>query len=82
MFPAIIFNCFSFVCYHYSNNFLAYHYAPETRYTVEVYPAMIAACGVSIAAVWLGNFTAIQENRRKWTNGCINNRRRILLENC
>jgi hypothetical protein len=34
--------------------FLAYHYAPETRYIVEVYPAMIAACGVSIAAMWLG----------------------------
>jgi len=33
--------------------FLAYHYAPETRYIVEVYPAMIAACGVSVATVWL-----------------------------
>ncbi len=45
--------------------FLAYHYAPETRYIVEVYPAMIAACGVSIAAVWLGilrRFKKIDEN--------------------
>ena len=25
--------------------FLAYHYAPEARYIVEAYPAMIAACG-------------------------------------
>jgi len=34
--------------------FLAYHYAPETRYIVEVYPAMIAACGVSAALLWFG----------------------------
>ena len=33
--------------------FLAYHYAPEARYIVEAYPAMIAACGVSGAALWL-----------------------------
>ena len=33
--------------------FLAYHYAPEARYIVEAYPAMIAACGVSGAAFWL-----------------------------
>lgn len=32
--------------------FFAYHYAPETRYMVEVYPPMIAACGVTAAAVW------------------------------
>jgi hypothetical protein len=33
--------------------FLAYHYNPEARYIVEAYPAMIAACGVSGAALWL-----------------------------
>ena len=33
--------------------FLAYHYSPESRYIVEAYPAMIAACGVSGAALWL-----------------------------
>ena len=33
--------------------FMVYHYAPETRYMVEVYPPMIAACGVTAAAVWL-----------------------------
>ena len=33
-------------------SFMAYHYAPETRYMVQVYPAMIAACGVTVAAVW------------------------------
>jgi hypothetical protein len=32
--------------------FLAYHYAPETRYMAEVYPVMIAACGVTVAALW------------------------------
>jgi 4-amino-4-deoxy-L-arabinose transferase-like glycosyltransferase len=32
--------------------FLAYHYAPETRYIVEAYPAMIVACGVCGAAFW------------------------------
>ncbi len=32
--------------------FMAYHYAPETRYMVEVYPPMIAACGVTAAAFW------------------------------
>jgi 4-amino-4-deoxy-L-arabinose transferase-like glycosyltransferase len=32
--------------------FLGYHYAPEARYIVEAYPAMIAACGVSGAALW------------------------------
>ncbi len=33
--------------------FMAYHYAPETRYIVEVYPPVIAACGVTAAALWL-----------------------------
>ena len=33
--------------------FLAYHYSPESRYIVEAYPAMIAACGVSGATLWL-----------------------------
>jgi hypothetical protein len=33
--------------------FMAYHYAPETRYMVEVYPPMIAACGVTAAALWV-----------------------------
>jgi disulfide bond formation protein DsbB len=32
--------------------FLGYHYAPESRYIVEAYPAMIAACGVTCAALW------------------------------
>lgn len=32
--------------------FLGYHYAPETRYIVEAYPPMIAACGVTCAVVW------------------------------
>jgi 4-amino-4-deoxy-L-arabinose transferase-like glycosyltransferase len=32
--------------------FMAYHYAPETRYIVEAYPPMIAACGVATAALW------------------------------
>lgn len=32
--------------------FLAYHYAPETRYIAEAYPPMIAACGVTFAAIW------------------------------
>ena len=32
--------------------FFAYHYSPEARYIVEAYPAMIAACGVSGAALW------------------------------
>lgn len=32
--------------------FLAYHYAPETRYIVEAYPALIAMCGVTVAAMW------------------------------
>ena len=32
--------------------FMAYHYAPETRYIVEVYPPMIAACGLTVAALW------------------------------
>jgi len=54
MFPAIIFNSFSFVYYHFSNSFLAYHFAPETRYIVKLYPALIAACKVSVAAIWLG----------------------------
>ena len=32
--------------------FMAYHYAPETRYMAEIYPPMIAACGATAAAVW------------------------------
>jgi hypothetical protein len=32
--------------------FLGYHYAPESRYIVEAYPAMIAACGVTCAILW------------------------------
>jgi hypothetical protein len=32
--------------------FLGYHYAPETRYIVEAYPPLIAACGVTAAALW------------------------------
>jgi 4-amino-4-deoxy-L-arabinose transferase-like glycosyltransferase len=32
--------------------FLGYHYAPETRYIVEAFPAMIAACAVTCAALW------------------------------
>ena len=32
--------------------FLGYHYAPESRYIVEAYPAMIAACGVTCAVLW------------------------------
>jgi len=32
--------------------FFAFHYAPETRYIVEAYPASIAACGVTAAAAW------------------------------
>jgi hypothetical protein len=32
--------------------FMAYHYAPETRYIIEAYPAMIAACGVTGAVLW------------------------------
>jgi 4-amino-4-deoxy-L-arabinose transferase-like glycosyltransferase len=32
--------------------FFAYHYAPETRYMAEVYPLMIAACGMTAAVVW------------------------------
>ncbi|MCA1556936.1 MAG: hypothetical protein LC731_00150, partial [Acidobacteria bacterium] len=32
--------------------FMAYHYAPEVRYMAEVYPPMIAACGVTVAFAW------------------------------
>lgn len=32
--------------------FMAYHYAPETRYMAEIYPPMIAACGVIASAAW------------------------------
>lgn len=32
--------------------FFAFHYAPETRYIVEAYPALIAACGVAAAWLW------------------------------
>ena len=31
--------------------FLGYHYAPESRYIVEAYPAMIAACGIACASL-------------------------------
>ena len=33
--------------------FFAFHYAPETRYIVEVYLPLISACGVTAAWVWL-----------------------------
>ena len=32
--------------------FMAYHYAPETRYMAEIYPMMVAACGITVAALW------------------------------
>ena len=32
--------------------FMAYHYAPETRYMAEIYTPVIAACGVTVAAAW------------------------------
>jgi 4-amino-4-deoxy-L-arabinose transferase-like glycosyltransferase len=32
--------------------FFGFHYAPETRYIVEVYPAVVAACAVTAAAAW------------------------------
>jgi hypothetical protein len=32
--------------------FMAFHYAPETRYMAEIYPPMIAACGVTASAAW------------------------------
>jgi 4-amino-4-deoxy-L-arabinose transferase-like glycosyltransferase len=32
--------------------FFAFHYAPETRYIVEAYPAALAACAVTAAAAW------------------------------
>ena len=32
--------------------FMSYHYAPETRYMAEIYPPVIAACGVTAAAAW------------------------------
>jgi 4-amino-4-deoxy-L-arabinose transferase-like glycosyltransferase len=32
--------------------FMAYHYAPETRYMAEIYPPIIAACGVTAAVAW------------------------------
>ncbi|HWW75026.1 MAG TPA: glycosyltransferase family 39 protein [Pyrinomonadaceae bacterium] len=32
--------------------FFGFHYAPETRYIVEAYPPVIAACGVAVAALW------------------------------
>jgi 4-amino-4-deoxy-L-arabinose transferase-like glycosyltransferase len=32
--------------------FFGFHYAPETRYIVEAYPPVIAACGVTAAALW------------------------------
>jgi 4-amino-4-deoxy-L-arabinose transferase-like glycosyltransferase len=33
--------------------YLGFHYAPETRYIIEAYPPLIAACGVTAAAVLL-----------------------------
>ena len=33
--------------------YMAYSYAPETRYMVEAYPPMIAGCGATAAALWL-----------------------------
>jgi 4-amino-4-deoxy-L-arabinose transferase-like glycosyltransferase len=33
--------------------FMSYYYAPETRYIVEAYPPMLAACGVTTAVLWL-----------------------------
>ena len=44
--------------------FLGYHYAPEARYIVEAYPAMIAACGVTGAALWR-TLTRSRSGRRK-----------------
>ncbi|OLE55386.1 MAG: hypothetical protein AUG51_02710 [Acidobacteria bacterium 13_1_20CM_3_53_8] len=32
--------------------FMAYHYAPEPRYMVEIYPYLSASCGVTMAVVW------------------------------
>ena len=32
--------------------YLAFHYAPETRYIVEAYPAVIAASAVTAAVLW------------------------------
>jgi 4-amino-4-deoxy-L-arabinose transferase-like glycosyltransferase len=32
--------------------FFGFHYAPETRYIVEVFPPVIAACALTAAAVW------------------------------
>src|SRR5207237_10782187 len=32
--------------------FMAYHYAPEPRYMVEIYPYLSASCGVTVAVVW------------------------------
>jgi 4-amino-4-deoxy-L-arabinose transferase-like glycosyltransferase len=32
--------------------FMAYHYAPETRYMAEIYPPVIAVCGVTASAAW------------------------------
>ena len=32
--------------------FMAYHYAPETRYMAEIYAPVIAACGMTAAAAW------------------------------
>ena len=48
--------------------FMAYHYAPETRYMAEVYPPMIAACGVSAAAAWsyiLNRWASVLPGRRR-----------------
>ena len=46
--------------------FLAYHYAPEARYIVEAYPAMIAACSVSGAVLWR---YLNRRWKRRWVRG-------------
>lgn len=33
--------------------FMAYFYAPESRYIVEAYPPVIAGCGITVAVLWL-----------------------------
>lgn len=45
--------------------FFGFHYAPETRYIVEAYPAVIAACGVTAAAasVYLNNWLRVRKGK-------------------
>ena len=48
--------------------FMAYHYAPETRYMAEIYPPVIAACGVTAAAAWwylLKRWSPLLSGRRR-----------------